>query len=104
MLERPGVLTVICELEPASMTQHVRMDRERHLGGLAESTHHASKPNRTHGCPPLTHEHVAPCVSLPLQPTQRPKFAARQRVHGRHAILDAGDVEAAMSQVYLVPA
>jgi hypothetical protein len=38
VLEGPRVLTVIGELEPASLAQHVRMDWERHLGGLSEST------------------------------------------------------------------
>jgi hypothetical protein len=34
MLERPGVLTIVGELEPASMAKHVRMNWERHLGGF----------------------------------------------------------------------
>ena len=46
-----GVLTVIGELEPAGMAQHVRMDWEGHLGGLAEPAHRAPKPDGTHWAP-----------------------------------------------------
>src|SRR5258705_12241510 len=37
MLKGTGVLTVIGKLEPAGMAQHVRLDWEGHLGGLAEA-------------------------------------------------------------------
>ena len=36
VLERPRVLTIVGELKPAGMAQHVRMDWERHLRGLTE--------------------------------------------------------------------
>ncbi len=73
-LKGTGVLTVIGELEPAGMTQHVRMDWEGHLGGLAESTHHPPEWDGTHGCPALTHEQVTPRLLLPLQSTECPKL------------------------------
>jgi hypothetical protein len=37
VLEGARVVAVIRELEPAGMAKHVRMDREWHLGGLAET-------------------------------------------------------------------
>jgi len=52
VLKRARVLTVIGELEAAGVAQHVGMDWERHLGGLAEPTHHAPEPDGTQGCPP----------------------------------------------------
>ena len=59
MLKRPSILTIICKLVAAGVAQHVGMDWERHLGGLAEPTYHAPEPDGTHGCPPLTHEKVS---------------------------------------------
>ena len=37
MLQGPRVVAIIGELEPAGMAKHVRVDREWHLGGLAEA-------------------------------------------------------------------
>ena len=30
-------MTIVGQLKPAGMAKHVRVDRERHLGGLAEA-------------------------------------------------------------------
>ena len=37
MLQGPRVVTIIGQLEPAGMAKHVGVDREWHLGGLAEA-------------------------------------------------------------------
>ena len=37
MLQGPRVVAIICELESAGMAQHVWVDRERHLGSLADA-------------------------------------------------------------------
>ena len=37
VLQGPRVVAVVSELEPASMAKHVWMDREWHLGGLANA-------------------------------------------------------------------
>jgi hypothetical protein len=37
MLQGPRVVTIIGQLEPAGMAKHVGMDREWHLGDLAEA-------------------------------------------------------------------
>ena len=37
VLEGPRVVAVIRELEPTGMAKHVRVDREWHLGGLADA-------------------------------------------------------------------
>ena len=36
MLQRPRVVAIIGELKTTGMAQHVRVDREWHLGGLAD--------------------------------------------------------------------
>ena len=37
VLQGPRVVAIIGQLEPAGMAQHVWVDREWHLGGLAEA-------------------------------------------------------------------
>jgi hypothetical protein len=37
VLQGPRVVAVVGELEPTGMTKHVRVDREWHLGGLADA-------------------------------------------------------------------
>ena len=37
VLQGPRVVAVVGQLEPTGMAQHVRVDREWHLGGLPQS-------------------------------------------------------------------
>src|SRR6516164_7278834 len=37
VLQGPRVVAIVGELEPAGMAKHVRVDREWHLGGLADT-------------------------------------------------------------------
>src|SRR5262245_4945084 len=37
VLQGPGVMAIVGELEPSGVAKHVRVDREWHLGGLAEA-------------------------------------------------------------------
>ena len=37
VLQGSGIVAIVGELEPASMTKHVRVDREWHLGGFPEA-------------------------------------------------------------------
>src|SRR5215469_9993046 len=46
MLQGPGVMAIVGELEPTGMAKHVRVDREWHLGGLPEAL---DKPVETNG-------------------------------------------------------
>jgi hypothetical protein len=103
MLERPGVLTIVGELEAAGVTKHVRMNLERHPGGRAEPAHHSPKSDGAHRCPALAHEQVAPRFLLSLQSPECPKLSAGQWMRRSHAALEAGNMEAAMSQVDLIP-
>ena len=47
VLQGPGVVAIICELEPAGMAEHVRVDREWHLGGLPEALDEPVGPPRS---------------------------------------------------------
>jgi hypothetical protein len=37
VLQGPRVVTIVRELEPTGVAKHVRVDREWHLGGLADA-------------------------------------------------------------------
>ena len=37
VLQGPGVMAIIGQFEPTGVAKHVRVDREWHLGGLAEA-------------------------------------------------------------------
>ena len=41
VLQGPGVMAIVRELEPTGMAKHVRVDGEWHLGGLAEALNEA---------------------------------------------------------------
>src|SRR6516165_38117 len=46
VLQGPGVMAIIGQLEATGVAQHVRVDREWHLGGLPEAL---DKPVKTDG-------------------------------------------------------
>ena len=46
VLQGPRIVAIVCQLEPACMAKHVRVDREWHLGSLTEAP---DKPVETDG-------------------------------------------------------
>jgi len=46
VLQGPGVMAIVRELEPAGVAKHVRVDRKWHLGGFPEAL---DKPVKTDG-------------------------------------------------------
>jgi hypothetical protein len=47
VLQGARVVAVVGELEPTGMAKHVWVDREWHLGGLADALDEAVETNRT---------------------------------------------------------
>ena len=47
MLQGPRVMAIVGELEATRMTKHVGVDREWHLGSLADALDEAVEANRT---------------------------------------------------------
>jgi hypothetical protein len=86
------------------MAQHVRVDRERHLGGPTKALDESAEAYRPHRRPTLAHEYVAARLLLALEPAERPQFSATERVHARQAALNTGHMEPAVPKVYLIPA
>jgi hypothetical protein len=51
VLQGPRVVAVVGELEPTGMAKHVRVDREWHLGGLADALDEPVETDRAIGPP-----------------------------------------------------
>ena len=58
VLQGPRVVAIVGQLEPAGVAKHVRVDREWHLGGLAEALNEPVEPNRTNRPAALGNEYV----------------------------------------------
>src|SRR5262245_6128835 len=58
VLQGPRVVAIVGELEPTGMAQHVWVDRERHLGSLADALDEAVEANRTDWPAALGNEYV----------------------------------------------
>jgi len=56
--QSPSVVAVVGELEPTGMAQHVWVDREWHLGSLADALDEAVEANRTNGPAALGNKYV----------------------------------------------
>jgi hypothetical protein len=76
VLQRARIDALIGQFETSRVPEHVRMDLERHLRGLAQPGDHSPKTNSTHGRPPFAHEHIAARLLLALQSTQSAEFDA----------------------------
>jgi hypothetical protein len=104
VLQRTSIHTLIGELEPSRVPQHVGMDRKRHLGGRPEPRHHPAKGNCGHRSAALAHENISSCFLFALETAQGAKFDAGQWVDGRDPIFKSIDVQAGMDEIGLVPA
>src|SRR6516165_9760845 len=58
VLQGPGVMAIIGQLEPAGMAKHVRVDRERHLGGLPNTLDEAVETDGADWSAALGNEYV----------------------------------------------
>jgi hypothetical protein len=58
VLQSAGIVAVVGELEEASVTKHVRMDRKGHLCGLAEALDEMMETHRADRAATLRNEHI----------------------------------------------
>ena len=65
VLDRPGVLAVVCELVAAGMPQHVTVNEEGEARGLANPRDHALIAGNAQGCQALSSV-LAFALCLPL--------------------------------------
>jgi len=64
VLQTPGIVAVVGELEAAGVPQHVRMDGKRHLGGLAKALDEMVKAHWADWSATLGNKHVCLCRVL----------------------------------------
>src|SRR5229473_7726833 len=91
VLNRPSVSTIISQLVPATVTQHMRMDRERELCCYAGTLDHETETGSGHGSPALGQEDVATGFILPLQAPQCPDLGSSEGLFRAGPILESGD-------------
>src|SRR5262249_54398374 len=58
VLQGPRVMAIVREFEPTGMAQHVRVDREWHLGGLADALNEAVETDGADRSAALGNEYV----------------------------------------------
>jgi hypothetical protein len=64
--KRSRVVAIIRQFVAGAMPQHVRVHRERQLGGFANPLDHPQEPRRGHWRPGFGHEHIgALALQLP---------------------------------------
>ena len=61
VLQGPRVVAIVGELEAAGVAKHVRMDREWHLGSLAEALDEPMETDGTDGPAAFGNEYVGGC-------------------------------------------
>ena len=77
VLQGPGVMAIVGELEPAGMAKHVRVDREWHISGFPDAL---DKPMETDGADwsaALGNEYVGVSRVIPAPGRVRNRGAAR---------------------------
>src|SRR5215831_13672564 len=89
VLQRPCVVAIVGELEATGMAKHVWVDRERHLGSLADALDEAVEANRTDWPAALGNEHGVIASKL----TQSSHLITPDRMHAGNSVFDAVNVQ-----------
>src|SRR5262249_19806885 len=103
VLQGPGVVAIICELEPTGVAKHVWVDGEWHLGGLPEALDEPVETDGTDWPPSLGNEYVGVSRVIAAKLAQRPHLVTANRVHAGNPILDTVNVQAALGELDLLP-
>src|SRR5499433_219140 len=81
VLQGARVVAVVGELEPAGMAKHVRVDREWHLGGLADALDEPVETDGAHWPPAFGNEYVGVFGVVAAQLTQCSHLVTADRMH-----------------------
>src|SRR5262252_7844188 len=92
VLQSPCVVAIIGELKTTGMAQHVWVDREWHLGSLADALDEAVEANRADWSAALGNEYVGVFGVVAAQLTQRSHLVTPDGMHAGNAVLDAVNV------------
>ena len=96
MLQCARVVAIVGELKTAGMAQHVWVDREWHVGSLADAL---DEPVETYGTDwpaALGNEHISLSRVIAPELAKRPHLVTADRMHAGNAVLDAVNVQAAL--------
>src|SRR5262245_54551985 len=97
VLQGSCIVPIIGQLIPARMPQHVRMQRERHLGGLAKPLDEMVEADGAHGSAALRDEDVRSLGrAFTAELTQGTNLIAPDGMDGWRAVLGPADVHAAL--------
>jgi hypothetical protein len=103
VLDGTGIVTIIGELEPAGMAQHMGMHRKGEGGELAGAGEYSPDRRGAQGPALLGDKHLRCPRVVPLQAPQRPKLGAPQGVGRGGATLLAIDMQQPLGEVDLRP-
>jgi hypothetical protein len=92
VLRRTSIHTLIGQLEPSRMPQHVGMDPEWHLGGRPKPRHHSAERNCGHRSAAFAHEDISSGLLFALATAQGAKFDAGQWVDGSRLRCNQGQI------------
>ena len=104
VLNRPGIVAVIGQLEAGRMAEHMGMDREAQLRLGPRTRDNLAKGRVRHGPFALRDEDIRRVRILPRQLAEGAEFDPIQGVRAWQPILPTTDVEQAVPEVDLVPA
>ena len=80
MLDGTGIVTLIGELEPTRMAQHVRVDREGEGGERPGAGEYSPDRGGAQGPALLRDKYLGRARVVPLQASERPQLGAPQRM------------------------
>jgi len=104
MLNRPGVVSVIGQLVPAGMAQHVRMNWKADVGVPARPGNHLPNIGIRQRPLALGHEHVGRFRVVTLQASQCPNLRPTEGMGAGGAVLTPIHMQQPLRQVHLIPA
>jgi hypothetical protein len=96
-------MAVVGQLVAASVTQHVRVDFERHFSGLTEPFHEPMEAEGTDWPTTLRNEHESVCRVLAPEPAQGSDLVPANWVYAGGPVLDPVDVQATLIKLDLMP-
>ena len=96
VLQGSGIVPVVGKLIAARMPQHVRMQWERHPGGLAEPLDEMVEADGAHWSVALGDEDVSFVRAFTAELAQGANLIAPDRMDGWRAVLGPADVHAAL--------
>src|SRR5262245_14966549 len=104
VLNRARVLSVVGELEPRSMTQHMWMHREGQPGCLPGTRHNLSHRRVGERPAPLGDEYIRAGGVVAAQSPQGSQLRPAQRMRARAAILAPAHEQQTRFEIDLIPA